>query len=62
MKFKIPVYWHVYGEYEVEANSLNEAIQLVEDGTPPYDGLPSEPEYIDDSLRVNMEIVKEINS
>jgi hypothetical protein len=60
MKFIIPVTWSVFGKYKVEATSLKEAIRLVKNSTPPYDALP-EGIYINESLVVDMDLVKELN-
>lgn len=49
-KFKIPVEWSVYGVVEIEADSIEEAVDKFDetiDDTP----LPDQSEYIDDSFR-----------
>lgn len=48
--YKIPVVWQVSDIYEVEANSLEEAIQKAQDGS-----LPSRGEYIEDSFEIDYE-------
>jgi hypothetical protein len=63
-KFIVACYWQEYGEFEVEANSLNEAIALVEEGKEGsgYSGLPRDPEYVDGSFEVNVEVTQELNA
>ena len=56
----IPVTFEMEGEYKVEAETLEEAIEIAESGDYPCDSLP-EGDYIDDSFRINMEIIKEVN-
>lgn len=53
MKFVIACDWQMAGEFTVEANSLEEAIEKVNASEPPYDGLPEDGEYVDDSFNVN---------
>lgn len=48
--YKIPVVWQVSDICEIEANSLEEAIQKAKDGP-----LPSRGEYINDSLQIDFE-------
>lgn len=55
MKYKIPVSWQVYGVAEIEANSLQEAIELVEDDAFP---LPENAEYVDGSFEIDYDIVQ----
>lgn len=52
MKFPVAITWSMSGTFDVEADSLEEAIAKVEEGKPPYDGLP-DGEYIDDSMRID---------
>ena len=51
-KFKIPVTWEVYGTIEIEADSLEEAIQKFDDVEINGEGhnLPLENCYIDGSF------------
>lgn len=60
MIYKIPVTWMVYGEYEVEAKSIEEAIKIVEDGKDTNGSLFLLPEgdYVNDSLRVNHDLIE----
>lgn len=58
-KFRVCCFWHECGEFIVEANSLKEAIDKVDNGDEPYDGLP-EGEYIDDSFSINHDCCEEI--
>lgn len=56
--FKIPVDWQVYGVCFVEAFNLEEAINKVEDEETPY---PSISDNTEGSLKVNFELVEELN-
>lgn len=49
-KFKIPVEWSVYGVVEIEADSIEEAVDKF-DETIDDIPLPDQSEYIDDSFR-----------
>lgn len=49
-KFKIPVEWSVYGVVEIEADSMEEAVDEF-DETIDDIPLPDQSEYIDDSFR-----------
>ena len=51
-KFSIPVTWEVWDKVEVEAETIEEAIQYVKDN---LDTIPlgTEPEYIDGSYRID---------
>ena len=57
--YEIPCVWEVYGTLEVEASSLEEAIELAED-TERY-GLPDNSDYVDGSFQVDRDIAEEIN-
>ena len=50
-KFSIPVTWEVWDKIEVEAETIEEAIQYVKDN---LDTIPlgSEPEYVDGSYKI----------
>lgn len=54
--FKLPVTWEMYGEMVVEAESLEEAIELAEQDT--MDIPIPEGDYVDASLTVNREILE----
>jgi len=56
--YKIPVTWEVYGTVEIEADSLDEAIEiaLIDPSIP----LPKESDYVDDSWTVGDREVAEI--
>lgn len=56
--FKVAVEWAVYSEVEVEAETLEEAINLAESPDFP---LPLNPEYVDGSFNVNLEVTEFIN-
>lgn len=61
-KFTIACYWTQYGEFEVEAETLEDAIAKVEAGTEsPYDGMPEESMYVDGSFEINQEMTKGLN-
>jgi hypothetical protein len=51
--FKIACTWEVYGVAEVEANSLDEAIELVQADDFP---LPSEFDYVDGSFQTDYDM------
>ena len=53
-KFQIPVEWTVWDKVEVEANTLEEAVQYVKDH---MEGIPlgTEPNYIDGSYKFSTE-------
>lgn len=55
-KFVIPCYWEFYGNVEVEAETVEEAIIIVED-----DPLP-DGSYVTDSFRVDHEVIESYNS
>ena len=59
MKWRIAVDWEVFGEVEIEADTLEEAIQIGNEDNPPI-SLP-ESDYIDDSWHVNEEMSKVLN-
>ena len=57
-KFKIAVSWEVYGDVEIEAETLTEAVNIAEND----DNIPlPEPNYIDGSFIVDAEMSKELN-
>ena len=56
--YKIPCSWEVYGTIEVAANSLDAAIEKVEDEGFP---LPSRSSYVEGSFEVDRAIAEEIN-
>lgn len=49
-KYKIPVEWSMCGMVEIEASSLDEAINIF-DETIDDIPLPTDPDYIDDSFK-----------
>lgn len=59
--FKIPCSWEVYAYYEVEADSLEDAIDIVESGRIGYNGfaLPKNGGYVEDSFQIDHDIVEE---
>jgi len=58
-KYKIAVDWEMYGEIEIEADSLEEAIQIAIEDNPSIP-LP-EGEYIDGSWKVNEKMSRYLN-
>ena len=56
--YDIPCSWEVYGTVEVEANSLDEAIEKVEADDFP---LPDRNSYVDGSFEVERAVAEEIN-
>lgn len=58
-KYYVACRWDMAGEFEVEADSLKEAIAKVESEEGEYKGLP-EGEYVDDSFTVVPEDSREI--
>ena len=60
MKFyEIPCSWEVYGTVEVEANSLDEAIEKVEADDFP---LPDRNSYVDGSFEVEVQVAEDLNN
>jgi high-affinity K+ transport system ATPase subunit B len=55
-KFTIPVLWQVYSCMEIEANSLDEAIEIAEDSNLPKDG-----EYVDGSFIIDHDAISDHN-
>lgn len=53
-KFKIPCGWEVYGSIEVEAETLEKAIEKIENSSDP---LPHG-EYVEDSFYVNHAVLE----
>ena len=56
--YEIPCTWEVYGTLEVEADSLEEAIELAERDDSP---MPDESDYVDGSFQIDRDIADEIN-
>lgn len=56
MKFKVPVVYQVWGQVEIEAESVEDARKKLSD--PDFVdkmGLPEEPSYLDDSYVIDKE-------
>lgn len=51
--YKIPCHWRVYGFYEIEANNLEEAMQIAEDSNLPENG-----EYIEGSFEIDLDMIR----
>ena len=56
--YEIPCSWEVYGTLEVEADSLEEAIELAERDDSP---MPDDSDYVDGTFQVDRDIAEEIN-
>jgi len=56
MNFKIPVFWMVGGDVEIEADSLEEAIKQAEDAIPVQVKYPT---YVDGSWSVDKDAARE---
>ena len=59
-EFTIPVWWMVSAEVKVKANSLDDAIKLV-DKDPTAAGVPEHGDYIDGSLTIDHDCAAELN-
>ena len=56
--YEIPCTWEVYGTVEIEADSLEESIELSERDDSP---MPDDSDYVDGSFQVDRDIAEEIN-
>lgn len=59
--WKIPVTWEVCGEVDIEANSLEEAVEIFKEKMDEMP-LPSESYYVDGSFRLTSENLEELRS
>lgn len=59
--WKIPVTWEVCGEVDIEANSLEEAVEIFKEKMDEVP-LPSESYYVDGSFRLTSENLEELRS
>jgi len=57
-KFKIPVSWTMISDIDVQANSLDEAIDIVQ---LQWAELPLDGDYVDDSFEVNIDCAYQMN-
>ena len=59
--YTIPMTWEVFGTIEIEADSLEEAVQIAED--PSFEWLPDigRSDVIEDSMQVDTEAVESYN-
>ena len=57
--FKVAVAYQMYGQVEIEADDLEEAMMIVEEDTDIP--LPTDSDYVDDSWEVIRDITEEIN-
>ncbi len=55
--FTVHCEWVMIGSFKVQAETVEEAIELVQD----YDHLPPDGEYLDDSFQVNEDFTLEDN-
>jgi hypothetical protein len=58
-KFKVACSWTMIDEFEVEADTLEEAICKVEDNE--NNAFPLKGEYLDDSFEINHDVTQELN-
>ena len=56
-KYKIPCGWEMYGVMEVEADSLDAAIETAR----LHGELPTNADYVNSSFEVDMEVVESYN-
>ena len=54
--YKIPVFWQMIATVEVEAESLNEAMRIVDNNPLPENG-----EYVGDSFEVDVMLAVDMN-
>ena len=59
MKIKLPVTWEVFGMIEIEADSIENAIEKFHENID-YIKLPSNAEYVDGSFRLSDEEIEYI--
>lgn len=59
--FKIPVEYKVWGTVEVEAETMEEALEYARNNIDTLE-LPDEPEYVDDSYVIAVEDVEELKN
>lgn len=57
--WKIPVTWEVCGEVDIEANSLEEAVEIFKEKMDEVP-LPSESYYVDGSFKLTTDNIEEI--
>ena len=58
--FRIPATWHCSHTFTVIADTVERAVEMVEDAQPPFDNLPPG-DYIDDSFRIDQDLLEELN-
>ena len=52
MKIKLPVTWEAFGIVEIEANSIEEAVNYFNENSD-YINMPKNSEYVDGSFRLS---------
>ena len=52
MKIKLPVTWEAFGIVEIEANSIDEAVNYFNENSD-YINMPKNSEYVDGSFRLS---------
>ena len=62
MKYRIAVSWTMVHEVEIYANSLEEAIKIVNEDDGTIINTDKDGCYLDDSFEVNEEVTKELNN
>ena len=56
--YRIPVTWEVYGEMEIDAENINQAVEIAEAIDAPY---PSVDGNVEGSLEVDYDLAQELN-
>lgn len=57
--WKVPVTWEVCGEVDIEANSLEEAVEIFKEKSDEI-SLPEQSFYVDDSFKLTTDNIEEI--
>ena len=57
-EYTIPITWEVYDEVKVKATSMEAAVKIVEGDD---FSLPTSPEYVDGSFRINGDMLDELS-
>lgn len=59
--YSVPVTWEVYGRVKVEANSVEEAIEIIKKDENDM-SLPTESYYVDDSFGLSCDDLEELKA
>lgn len=57
--WKVPITWEVCGEVDIEANSLEEAVEIFKEKSDEI-SLPEQSFYVDDSFKLTTDNIEEI--